>query len=60
MSCGEIMTAVIEKALQNYPEDVRLDLNKKWSIITRVFSNCSDMDRNYVKGYYNEVQTMIK
>ena len=34
MSCGEITTAVIEKALQNYPEDFHLDLNKKWSIIT--------------------------
>ena len=24
MSCGEIMTTVIEKALQNYPEEVYL------------------------------------
>ena len=28
ISCGEIMTAVMEKALQNYPEDIHLDLNK--------------------------------
>ena len=28
MSCGEIMTAVIEKFLQKYPEDFRLDVKK--------------------------------
>ena len=54
------MTVVIEKDLHNYPDHICLDLNKKWSIITWDFSNCSHIDRDYVKGYFDKVQTMIK
>ena len=47
MSCGEIMTAVIDKALENYPEEICLDL-KKGSIITCDFLNFSHMNMDII------------
>ena len=49
LTCGESLSVVFEKALEKYPEENRCNHKKKWSILTRDFSNCSHKDNDFSK-----------